>query len=185
MAVKSALMTSADDVVDGRGTTGPAAFVEGAGHVDAAAAADPGLVYDSGWDDWLAYLCGAAPAVSSATCAALTTGRPHGSDGHASDLNSASIAVGDLAGDRTVTRRVTNVGSASATYTAQVSGLAGVRTVVTPSTLTVAPGGSATFTVTVTRTASPTAYAGGWLTWSDGRHTVRSPVVVRSVAPRP
>ena len=39
----------------------------------------------------------------------------------ASNLNQASIAVGKLAGVETVTRRVKNVGAATATYTASVS----------------------------------------------------------------
>ena len=43
----------------------------------------------------------------------------------ASDMNVASIAIGDLAGVQTVKRQVTNVGSAQATYTASVTGLTG------------------------------------------------------------
>ena len=49
----------------------------------------------------------------------------------ASDLNLASIAIGDLAGSQTVTRTATSVGSQSETYTFSVSGLTGIT--VTPS----------------------------------------------------
>ena len=40
-----------------------------------------------------------------------------------SDLNVASLAIGDLAGVETLTRKVTNVSNAAATYTASSSGL--------------------------------------------------------------
>ena len=184
MAIKSALMTTGYDVLDG-GTPAPNTnptliFRQGAGHVAPNKAASPGLVYDSSWNDWLAFLCGNSRAVGAATCTALTNG---GYSTDASDFNGASIAIGDLAGVQTVTRKVTNVGDAPATYRASVSGLTGVTAEVSPSSITVAPGASATFTVKFTRTtAALNAYAGGQLTWSDGTHAVRSPIVVRPVA---
>ncbi|MCJ7711817.1 MAG: S8 family peptidase, partial [Chloroflexi bacterium] len=57
MMVKSALMTTATDVLDG-GTPAPNTnpvliFRQGAGHVQPNSAADPGLVYNSSWNDWL------------------------------------------------------------------------------------------------------------------------------------
>jgi hypothetical protein len=61
--------------------------------------------------------------------------------------------------------------------------MAGFTTVVTPSSLTLSAGQSRTYTVTFTRTTGTlNAYTGGQLTWSDGTHSVRSPVVVRPVA---
>ena len=179
MAVKSALMTSAYDVLDGPGTSPTVTFRQGAGHIKPNSAADPGLVYDSSWNDWLAFLCGSSNAVGASTCAALK-GAGYSTD--ASDMNVASIAIGDLAGRQTVTRRVTNVGPAAAKYTATAS-VAGMTTVVTPSSLDLEPGESGMFTVTFTRTtATLNDYAGGQLTWSDGTHSVRSPIVVRPVA---
>ncbi len=45
------------------------------------------------------------------------------------------------------------------------------------------PGQTKTFTVTFTRTtAALNAYTGGQLTWTDGTHNVRIPMVVRPVA---
>jgi subtilisin family serine protease len=184
MAVKSALMTTGYDVLDG-GTPAPNTnpvliFRQGAGHVQPNSAADPGLVYNSGFNDWLAFLCGQVPGlVNPSSCTALV-GAGFSTD--ASDLNGASIAIGDLAGIQTVTRRVTNVGGDSATYTASVSGMSGITTVVEPSTLALDPGESASFTVTFTQSAAAfNAYTGGQLTWSDGSHAVRSPIVVRPV----
>ncbi|MDV3222645.1 S8 family serine peptidase, partial [Intrasporangium sp.] len=184
MAIKSALMTTGYDVLDG-GTPPPSTnplliFRQGAGHVQPNSAADPGLVYDSSWNEWLAFLCGTSRAVGPATCTALTNA---GYSTDASDFNGASIAIGDLAGVQTVTRKVTNVGSTQATYTASVSGMSGITTKVSPSSLTLAPGETQSFTVAFTRTtAALNAYTGGQLAWSDGTHTVRSPIVVRPVA---
>ena len=184
MAIKSALMTTGYDVLDG-GTPAPNTnpvliFRQGAGHVQPNKAADPGLVYDSSWNDWLAFLCGTTTAVNPAACTAL---KAAGYSLDASDMNVASIAIGDLAGVQTVKRRVTNVGSASATYTAAVTGMSGITTTVTPSSLTLTPGATGEFSVSFRRTtAALNAYTGGQLAWSDGTHTVRSPIVVQPVA---
>lgn len=55
-----------------------------------------------------------------------------------------SIAVGDLAGQETVTRTLTNVGGRRASYRPVVRGLSGVQVTVTPQRLTRPPGGSRT-----------------------------------------
>jgi hypothetical protein len=176
MAVKSALMTSAYDVLDPSITTATRIFRQGAGHVQPNSAADPGLVYDSGFDDWRAFL-------RSQKLCTFCFGTAPAAVIDPSDMNVPSIAIGDLAGVQTVTRRVTNVGSAAATYTAAVSGVTGITTVVTPSSLTLDPGETKSFTVAFTRTtATLNSYAGGQLTWTDGKHNVRIPVVVRPVA---
>jgi hypothetical protein len=78
---------------------------------------------------------------------------------------------------------VTNVGSVNATYTATVTGLSGINAFVNPSSLTLAPGQTKSFEVTFTRTnATLNSYTGGNLTWSDGSHSVRSPIVIRPVS---
>jgi hypothetical protein len=180
MMIKSALMTSASDVLDGPNTNPLVIFRQGGGHVRPNLAGDPGLVYDAGVNEWLAFLCGATTGVEPSLCTELAAA---GYSLDTSDLNVASIAIGSLAGVQSVTRRVTNVGGSSATYGASVTGMAGVTTVVTPSTLTLAPGETESFTVTFTRTtAALNAYTGGQLTWADGIHSVRSPLVVRPVA---
>jgi subtilisin family serine protease len=180
MAIKSALMTSASDVLDGPNTNPLVIFRQGAGHIKPNGAADPGLVYDAGFLDWLAFLCGTTTAVNPASCTALAG---LGFSFDPSNYNGASIAIGDLAGNQTITRKVTNVGSTAATYTATVAGMAGVTTVVTPTSLTLNPGQTKSYTVAFTRgTATLNAYVGGQLTWTDGTHIVRSPIVVKPVA---
>ncbi|SEH00461.1 Peptidase inhibitor I9 [Nonomuraea solani] len=177
MAIKSALMTSGSDVKDGPSTDPSVIFGQGAGHVTPNSAAQPGLVYDSGLKDWLAFLCGSTGGVQPSTCDLLKRQQYSFA---ATDLNVPSIAIGRLPGTRTVTRKVTNVGTATATYTASTTGLAGITARVSPGTLTLKPGETKAFTVTFTRTSAPmNAYTGGQLTWKDGRHTVRVPVLVR------
>ncbi len=61
MAIKSALMTSAYDVLDGPNTNPLVIFRQGAGHVRPNSAADPGLVYDSNVNDWYAFICATQP----------------------------------------------------------------------------------------------------------------------------
>lgn len=179
MMIKSALMTSAYDILDGPNTHPLVIFRQGAGHIQPNSAVDPGLVYDAGWNDWLAFLCGTTTGIGPKTCTALES---YGYSFDPSDLNVASIAIGDLAGVQTVIRTVTNVGEA-ATYTASVTGLAGFDVMVEPSTLTLGPGESGTFTVTITRIdAALMAYTGGYLTWSDGVHNVRIPMIIKPVA---
>jgi hypothetical protein len=155
-------------------------FRQGAGHVAPNSAADPGLAYDSGFNDWLAFLCGATTGVTPSACGALSSA---GYSLDPSDLNGASIAVADLAGAQTVRRRVTNVGPGTATYAASTTGLVGFAVNVLPSSLTLGPGETGSFSVTITRTAATlNAVSGGQLSWTDGIHTVRSPMVVRPVA---
>jgi subtilisin family serine protease len=179
MMIKSALMTSGGNVLDGPNTNPIVIFRQGAGHIRPNSAADPGLVYNSGFNDWLAFLCGTTNGVNPATCTALVNA---GYSLDPSDMNVASIAIGDLAGVQTVTRKVTNVGTTAATYTPITTGLAGIDVTVDPSSLSLNPGQTGSFTVTFTRTtAQLNAYVGGQLTWGDGTHNVRSPVVIRPV----
>jgi subtilisin family serine protease len=179
MAVKSALMTSGSDVLDGPNTDPLVIFRQGAGHVRPNSAADPGLVFDSNANDWLAFLCGTTTGVTASTCNTL---KAAGFSTDPSDFNSPSIAIGDLPGTQTVTRKVTNVGGSSATYTPNVTGMPGINVVVSPSSLTIGAGQTGTFTVRFsTTTAALNTYVGGQLAWSDGKHNVRIPLVVRPV----
>jgi hypothetical protein len=173
MMIKSALMTTAYDVLDGPNTNPLVIFRQGAGHVRPMTAADPGLVFDSGFNDWLNFICGTQPG---SFCSAFTPIDP-------SNLNVASIAIGDLAGVQTVTRRVTNVGSQAETYTASYTGLTGI-TVALPASMTIARGATRSFDVTFTTGgAALNAYVGGQLTLTGSLgHVVRIPVVIRPVA---
>ena len=176
-AIKSALMTTTYSTLND-GLTGLSngllPWSQGAGHVQPNKATDPGLVYNAGKNDWVKYQCKVnKPAVLPASdCTTI------GTLNETYELNLPSITVGTVVGNVTVPRTVTNVGTASATYTATAS-VPGFTTVVTPSSLTLAPGASGSFTVKLTTT---TAVEGAWnygqIVWSDGAggHSVRAPI---------
>jgi subtilisin family serine protease len=178
--MQSAIMTSArQDIRKEDGVTPADPFDFGAGHVAPNGAADPGLVYPVGFDDYRAFLrsqglCTFCFGTSPAPVVAAT------------DLNVPSVTIRALAGVRTVTRTVKNVGPAG-TYRVTVAAPAGVNVSVTPSTLTLATGATATYQMTFAANAEASfdRYAFGSLTWSDGKgkraHNVRIPLVIRPV----
>lgn len=168
MMIKSALMTTGTDLLSGADP-----FAQGAGHVDPNSAADPGLVYDHGFVDWLGFLCGTGQLQAS-YCPAL------GFD--PSDLNVPSIAIGTLLGTQTVTRTVTNVSDDVETYEFSHN-MDGIDVDANPSTFTVAPGQSQTYELTFTVTTAPAnTYATGFVWWTGSAgHVVRSPVAVRPI----
>jgi putative cell wall-binding protein/subtilisin family serine protease len=187
MAVKSAMMTTAG-VLDTAGGPIQRSGVDatpldfGAGEVVPADSYNPGLVYDSDIIDWYAYTC-AINQLQLLGGGQAVCDNPAVPDIDPSDLNSPSIAIGDLAGVQTVTRTVTNVSGAEATFTAQVEAPAGLDVTVSPEALTVPAGGEATYEVTVQQVDAPVnAYTFGSLTWVSGETEVRSPLAIQPVA---
>jgi hypothetical protein len=181
--IKSALMTSArQDIVQQDGSTPAHAFDFGAGHIDPNRANDPGLVFDISNDEYDAFACGAdSPAVSQARCAELAG---QGFSFAAADLNLPTITMARLTSARTVTRRVRNVSADTGVYTASVEAPAGIAVQVTPASLTIPPGQSASFEVTMSYQDGPIdLWRFGSLTWSDNDgHTVRSVLTARPVS---
>ncbi len=172
--IKSALMTTAGQTTNAGNPIPGNPFGYGAGQAQPTSAADPGLVYAARARDWMGFMCGQGLS-SDPHCPAIAV--------DISNLNYPSIAIGDMAGIQTVQRTVTNVSGAKSTYTVAVSAPPGVDVVVSPSTLTLGPGQSKTYTVTFTRTsAALNAYTFGSLTWNDGKHSVRSVIAIRPVA---
>jgi len=171
-AIKSSLMTTGSDTkpdAQAGMAAGTLPWGQGAGHVTPNSAADPGLVYDLGQDDYQKYMCGAG-AVEACGIGTMA--------GY--NLNLPSITLDNAMNTTTVTRRVTNVGSSRATYSAS-SDITGYQMVVSPATLTLGPGESASFSVTLNRTSAPdNTWQYGHLVWNDGTHNVRIPVQARS-----
>ena len=177
-AIKSALMTSAYSTLnDGLAgaQNGLLPWAQGSGHVDPNKAIDPGLVYDAGKADFVQYQCKVNKAVVTPASDCTTFGTLD----ETYNLNLPSITVSSVQGSVTVRRKVTNVGGASATYNATAS-VPGFSALVTPSTLSLAPGATGSFTVKLTANG---AAAGVWqfgsLSWTDGNRVVRSPVTAR------
>lgn len=178
MAIKSALMTTAGDVLtpaNTANTTPTVIFAQGAGHVRPAAAMNPGLIFDSQMVDWIGFLCGTQLPASACAGAGIPVLAP-------ADFNVPSVAVGNVLGLRKVTRRVTNVGGNHATYQATAD-MPGFLVSMNPPALTLAPGETRSFELTLTVGTVPMgAWAGGQLTLSDGAgHTVRLPLLARAL----
>jgi hypothetical protein len=134
-------------------------------------------VFDAGFNDWLGFLCGTQLPTSFCTSAGVPVLDP-------SNLNVPSVAIGDLAGAQTVTRTVTNVSGASATFTASATGLAGIDVNISPNSFTLAAGASRVVTITFTNAgAALNTYKNGAITWtSDAGHSARIPTVIKPVA---
>ena len=177
MMIKSALMTTATQMA---GAANTAPFNVGSGLVNPTAAMNPGLVFDSTPAEWLAFVCGTGQIpTSNCTAAGVTPINP-------TDLNAASIAVSRATESLpyVVTRRVTNVSLSPSTYNASVTPITGFTAVVSPSTLSIGPGETQSFTVTFTRTGTAApfdVYQTGALTLNDGIHNVRVPIVIKPV----
>ncbi|KAL6846011.1 hypothetical protein ACP4OV_023459 [Aristida adscensionis] len=193
-AVKSALVTTANvqdeygfDIVSEAAPYMQAnPFDYGGGHVDPNRAAHPGLVYDTRSSDYVRFLCSMGynnSAISSMT-------QQHVNCRHTPksqlNLNLPSITIPELRGKLTVSRTVTNVGPVMSRYRALVEAPPGVDVTVSPSLLT--------FNSTVSKLSFKVTfqaklrvqgrYTFGSLTWEDGSHTVRIPLVVRTMISR-
>ncbi|XP_061945921.1 uncharacterized protein LOC133669702 [Populus nigra] len=187
-ALKSAIMTTAKTksnnkkrILDYDGQLATP-FMYGAGHVQPNLAADPGLVYDTNVNDYLSFLC--AHGYNKTLLNAFSDG-PYTCPENFSfaDFNYPSITVPDLKGPVTVTRRVKNVG-APGTYTVSIKAPAKVSVVVEPSSLEFKQAGEEQLfklTLEPIMDGMPKDYEFGHLTWSDGLHRVKSPLVVKHV----
>jgi hypothetical protein len=160
-AIKSALMTSArQDITSSAGLSNASPFDFGAGHIAPNDAFDPGLVYDITAAEYDAYVADMS--------------------GLARTLNLPSVAISKLANTQTVTRRVTNASDEAGTYTIEISAPSGMSVNVVPSSLSLAPGASATFEVTVTYLSGPLdLWRFGSFTWRSDTHDVYSPLAVK------
>ncbi|XP_047310554.1 subtilisin-like protease SBT5.6 [Impatiens glandulifera] len=189
-SIRSALITSAGltnnkgmFLTDASGHKPADPFQFGSGHFRPTKAADPGLVYDASYTDYLLFLCsnGLTNIDPSFKCPELSPS--------SNNLNYPSIAISKISNNETViiNRTVTNMGDGKSVYLAKVRSPAGFSVNVSPSTLFFEGiGEKKTFTVTVRprqggrKVDYNTQYSFGWLTWSDGVHIVRSPIAVSS-----
>jgi subtilisin family serine protease len=188
-AAKSALMTTArQNVLKNDFKTPADPFDMGAGHVDPGgkwrdngSLNKPGLVYDAGFNEYLGFLCDEAPEVfanPAATCAALEAA---GIPTEAHNLNYPSIGVAEVAGTQTVIRTVTSVADRRVRFEAKVKEPEGYDITVNPRHLTLNPGESATFEVTITNKDAPIGeWRFGSLTWKGSDYDVYSPIALRA-----
>ncbi|XP_048324998.1 subtilisin-like protease SBT4.4 [Ziziphus jujuba] len=178
-AIKSALMTTAS-VMNGTKSS-DSEFGYGAGQVNPVEALDPGLVYESSEADYINFLCGIGyteerirliSGDSNSTCPEATT--------EPKDLNYPSLAF-TTSGSFTVEfhRRVKNVGLANSTYEVKVTGRSELDIQVAPEVLSFkSQNEEKTFSVTVKGSVADGTTLSSSITWSDGTHSVRSPIVI-------
>lgn len=196
-AIKSALMTTATTMNNanaqitndtGSSTT---SFDLGTGELNPVKALNPGLVYESDPKDHFLFLCyygynqtqiGSISGNKSFVC-------PQDSKPELiSNLNYPSIAISKLNGTRSVVRTLTNVGPVDSTYTATVIPPPGVDVKVSPEQLVFSASEksiSITVELKVTATPSPSSvrnYVFGSLSFSDGIHSLVTPLVVNPVS---
>lgn len=160
-------------------------FAYGSGHVVPNKAVDPGLIYDLDENDYLNFLCGHGYKESLI--------RKFSHDGqfkcpnnfNLANFNYPSITIPNLNTTVTISRKVKNVGSPGL-YDVHYKAPNGVKITVVPESLKfVEVGEEKWFHVTFTRSHTKVknlvddGYVFGELTWSDGSHHVKSPIVVK------
>ncbi|ESQ39940.1 hypothetical protein EUTSA_v10001201mg [Eutrema salsugineum] len=156
-------------------------FNYGSGHIRPNRAGDPGLVYDLTVHDHLDFLCAVGYNQTMIKLFSESPSYKCPKEASVLDLNYPSITVPNLSGAVTVTRKLKNVGSAG-TYMARVREPYGVSVRVEPSALEFERVGQVkSFKMTLKPKWSAKGSVFGGLTWSDGKHYVRSPIVVSTV----
>ena len=187
-AIKSAIMTSArirDNTMNimldgGSPIFAPATpFIFGSGHIRPTGAIDPGLVYDLSPNDYLEFLC--ASGYKEKNLRVFADGNfkcPISSS--ILNFNYPSIGVQNLTGNVTLTRRLKNVGRPGV-YRVRVQQPEGVKVSVKPSVLKFKKiGEEKRFELTMIGAMANSQIGYGTLIWTDGKHFVRSPIVVSS-----
>ncbi|KAF2322736.1 hypothetical protein GH714_029945 [Hevea brasiliensis] len=200
-AIRSAMMTTANtldnlnqpmiDEATGKAST-PYDF--GAGHLNLDRAMDPGLVYDITNNDYVNFLCGngySPKAIQVITRSPVTCPVKRPSP---ENLNYPSIAalfpsssVG--AKSKAFIRTVTNVGPPNAVYRPIIEAPKGTTVAVKPARLVFNQRmKKQSFIVTITADTrnlimDDSGAVFGSISWSDGKHVVRSPIVVTQIDP--
>ncbi|CAN0854480.1 Subtilisin-like protease SBT4.4 [Linum grandiflorum] len=188
-AIKSAIITTATPMRPRSDEIIEAEFAYGAGQLNPVNASNPGLVYETLPTDDVKLLCNfgydtkrvrAITGDKTSTC----TGRPN--PRAINDFNypsiTAALPVKSVASFSIRFRRtVTNVGFAKSIYKAQIVGGKGLKIEVAPRVLSFGSlNEKMSFNVTVSGgSAEGNGYfASAALIWNDGKHTVRSPIVI-------
>ncbi|XP_060214992.1 subtilisin-like protease [Lycium barbarum] len=186
--IKSAMMTTADTlnlannpILDE--TLLPAdIFAIGAGHVNPSRANDPGLVYDTPFEDYLPYFCGLN--YTNRQLGNLLQRKVNCSEVKSipeAQLNYPYFSIIGLGSTpKTYSRTVTNVGDATSSYKVEIILPKEVVVKVEPSELNFSElKQKLTYQVTFSKTTnSSDIVVEGFLKWTSNRHSVRSPIVV-------
>ncbi|CAK9323800.1 unnamed protein product [Citrullus colocynthis] len=162
-----------------------AEFAYGSGHVNPLKAVRPGLVYDVNESDYVKFLCGQGYDTNmvrriTSDNSACTSGNI----GRVWDLNYPSFGLSvsrSQTFDQYFTRTLTSVASQASTYRAVISSTEGLTITVNPNVLSFnGTGYRKSFTLTVRGTIKESIVSAS-LVWSDGVHSVRSPITINSL----
>ncbi|KAK2410135.1 subtilisin protease SBT3 [Trifolium repens] len=193
-AIRSAIMTTSDifdntkehikDMATGNKAT---PFALGAGHVNPNRALDPGFVYDVGVQDYVNLLC--ALNLTQKNIISITRSSFNDCSKPSLDLNYPSFIAFFNAGNSSKTtqhfhRTVTNVGEGQTTYVASITPIKRFRINVIPNKLVFKKKNqklSYRLSIEGPRMILKNKVSFGYLTWKDGKHIVRSPIVVTTL----
>ncbi|KAF7806661.1 subtilisin-like protease SBT2.5 [Senna tora] len=142
-------------------------FDYGSGHVNPRAALDPGLIFDAGYQDYLGFLC-TTPGIDVHEIKNYTNTPCNTSMDHPSNFNTPSITLSHLVGTRTVTRTVTNVAEEE-TYVVTARMAPAIAIEVNPPAMTIKPGASRKFSVTLTVRSVTGTYSFGEILMKGSR----------------
>ncbi|KAL6520424.1 hypothetical protein OROHE_017012 [Orobanche hederae] len=188
-AIKSAIMTTAG-ILDN--TVNPMVdadyseatpFDYGSGHIRPNRAMDPVLVYDLTVDDYLDFLCGLGYNETMIGQFSNSSHYDYPTNYSVLNFNYPSITVPKLSGSVTVTRKLKNVGQPGK-YASRLRQPSGFSVSVEPNVVKFEKiGEEKVFKVTIKRGSGVSnGYSFGELLCSDGKHDVRSPIVVAAAA---
>ncbi|KAK4795878.1 hypothetical protein SAY86_028204 [Trapa natans] len=184
--VKSALMTTAtlDNNMGNLLTNSSELFANphemGSGEISPYKALHPGLVFETGTEDYLNFLCYQGYSEKNIrSMSRMSFNCPKDPvDELISSINYPSISISKLDKNgpiKIVKRTVRNVGSRNSIYTASIQSPTGLGVKVNPDRIVF--GWSTkrvSYTVYFYGKEAPSGYSFGYLTWSDGRHHVRT-----------
>ncbi|XP_008221856.1 PREDICTED: subtilisin-like protease SBT4.3 [Prunus mume] len=186
-AIKSSIMTTAWPMNETNSNISSGEFAYGSGHINPVKAIDPGLVYEASKEDYVKLLCMKYEESMVRLISGDNSSCPTGSEkGSPVDLNYPSMGAKVAAVEPFTVkfhRTVKNVGLANSTYRAIMSPNAKVDIKVVPEVISFASlNEEKTFDVTVAGSGLPYELrVSASLVWSDGTHSVRSPIVVYTV----
>ncbi|XP_020266002.1 subtilisin-like protease SBT4.3 [Asparagus officinalis] len=183
-ALLSAIMTTAKAMDPN--TNPDAELAYGSGQINPLKATDPGLVYDAGVNDYINFLCSSGYSADKLRLISGDITNCSKSSVLARDLNYPSMAFQvnpDTAYSVNFSRTVTNVGSVKATYKAAIQTRGKIEAIVHPDTLSF-EGLNEKQSFVVSASSKEGIFseeiASASLIWSDGVHSVRSPIVIHT-----